>query len=95
MSCQKEIKGVGENTVPSKPPYKPQSYSVPFGFNTVCEQYEDDPYSSFAFGGDHRSDVDFGLATPIHMNGWPNQTNSSNERQQGPQRCKKSSGEGL
>ena len=33
----------------------------------MCEQYEDDPYSSFAFGGDHRSDVDFGLATPIHM----------------------------
>ena len=35
----------------------------------MCEQYEDDPYSSFAFGSDHRSDVDFGLVTPIHMGG--------------------------
>ena len=30
-----------------------------------------------------------------HPHGWPNQRNPSNERQQGPQRCKKSSGEGL
>ena len=38
----------------------------------MCEQYEDDPYSSFAFGGDHRSDVDFGFGH-AHPQGWPNQ----------------------
>ena len=37
-----------------------QSYSLPhYSFIKVyaCEHYEDDPYSSFAFGGGHCSDV--------------------------------------
>ena len=63
---------IPRNYLPSWPPDFPQSYSLPhYSFIKVyaCEHYEDDPYSSFAFGGDHRCDVDFGLATPIHMGG--------------------------